>query len=72
MAAAAFARGSIHSPIEFQDVFFLAPLTFDASESREVRVQLKREQEAGPEKGGFRFSVSARARRVGRTFYRSH
>ncbi len=61
MAAAAFARGSIHSPIEFQDVFFLAPLTFDTSESREVRVQLKREQETGPEKGGFRFSVFARA-----------
>ncbi len=26
----------------------------------EVRVQLKREQEAGPEKGGFHFSVFAR------------
>jgi amino acid adenylation domain-containing protein len=61
MAAAAFERGSMHGPIEFQDVFFLAPLTFDASESREVRVQLKREQEAGPEKGGFRFSIFARA-----------
>ena len=60
MAAAAFARGSIHTPIEFQDVFFLAPLAVDASESREVRVQLNREQEAGPEKGGFRFSVFAR------------
>lgn len=61
MAAAAFARGSDHGPIEFQDVFFLAPLTFDDSESREVRVQLKREQEAGPENGGFRFSIFARA-----------
>jgi amino acid adenylation domain-containing protein len=61
MAAAAFARGSVYGPIEFQDVFFLAPLTFDDSESREVRVQLKREQEAGPEKGGFRFSIFARA-----------
>lgn len=61
MAAAAFAHGSVHGPIEFQDVFFLAPLTFDDSESREVRVQLKREQEAGPEKGGFRFSIFARA-----------
>lgn len=60
MAAAAFARGSIHSPIEFQDVFFLAPLTFDASELREVRVQLKREQEAGAVKSGFRFSVFGR------------
>ncbi len=61
MAAAAFARGSVHGPIEFQDVFFLAPLTFDDAESREVRVQLKREHEAGPEKGGFRFSIFARA-----------
>jgi acyl transferase domain-containing protein/thioesterase domain-containing protein len=61
MAAAAFARGSTHTPLEFRDVFFLAPLTFDTSDSREVRVHLKREQEAGPEKGGFRFSVSARA-----------
>ena len=61
MAAAAFARGSDHGPIEFQDVYFLAPLTFDASESREVRVQLRREEEARPEKGGFCFSVFARA-----------
>ncbi len=61
MAAAAFVRGSTHTPIEFRDVFFLAPLTCDTSESRDVRVHLKREQEAGPEKGGFHFSVSARA-----------
>ena len=61
MVAAAFARASIQSPIEFQDVFFLAPLTFDDSESREVRVQLKREHEAGLEQGGFRFSIFARA-----------
>ena len=61
MAAAAFARGSVPGPIEFQDVFFLAPLTFDDSESTEVRVQLKREQEEGPEKAGFRFSILARA-----------
>ena len=61
MAAGAFARGTFHGAIEFQDVFFLAPLTFDASESREVRVQLRREQEAGPEKGAFHFSMFARA-----------
>jgi amino acid adenylation domain-containing protein len=60
MAAAAFVRGSVPGPIEFQDVFFLAPLIFDDSEAREVRVWLKREQEAGPEKGGFRFSIFAR------------
>ena len=61
MAAAAFARGSLRGAIEFTDVFFLAPLTFDASESKEVRVQLKREQETGPAKGAFRFSIFARA-----------
>jgi acyl transferase domain-containing protein/thioesterase domain-containing protein/acyl carrier protein len=61
MAAGAFARGTFHGAIEFQDVFFLAPLTFDASESREVRVQFRREQEAGPEKGAFHFSMFARA-----------
>jgi amino acid adenylation domain-containing protein len=60
MAAAAFARGSIRNPIEFRDVFFLAPLTLGSSESREVRVQLRREQETGPGQGGFRFSVFAR------------
>ena len=59
MAAAAFARGLLHGAIEFTDVFFLAPLTFDPSESREVRVQLRREQESGPEKGAFRFSILA-------------
>jgi acyl transferase domain-containing protein/thioesterase domain-containing protein/acyl carrier protein len=61
MAAAAFSRGSFHGAIEFQDVFFLAPLTFNGHESREVRVQLKREQEGGASKGTFRFSVFARA-----------
>jgi acyl transferase domain-containing protein/thioesterase domain-containing protein/acyl carrier protein len=59
MAAAAFMRGSVKGAIEFTDVFFLAPLTFDPSESREVRVQLRREQESAPEKGAFRFSVFA-------------
>ena len=60
MAAGAFARGSLSNALEFENVFFLAPLTFDPSESREVRVQLRREQEAGAEKGTFRFGVFAR------------
>jgi thioesterase domain-containing protein/NADP-dependent 3-hydroxy acid dehydrogenase YdfG/acyl carrier protein len=60
MAAAAYARGSTPGPIELQDVFFLAPLSLDTSESRDVRVQLTREKEGGAEKGGFRFSVFAR------------
>ena len=29
MAAGAFSRGSLQGAIEFQDVFFLAPLMFD-------------------------------------------
>jgi acyl transferase domain-containing protein/thioesterase domain-containing protein/acyl carrier protein len=60
MAAGAFVRGKPQGAFEFRDVFFLAPLMFDESESREVRVQLKRVQEAGAEKGAFRFSVFAR------------
>ena len=65
MAAAAFARGKPQGAIEFQDVFFLAPLMFSSSESKEVRVQLRREQEAGTEtgqqNGAFRFSIFANA-----------
>jgi acyl transferase domain-containing protein/thioesterase domain-containing protein len=61
MAAAAFARGSSRGPVELEDVFFLAPLTFDPSESREVHIQLRRDDEAVPRKGSFRFSVFARA-----------
>jgi acyl transferase domain-containing protein/thioesterase domain-containing protein len=60
MAAAAFAREALHGTLEFSDVFFLAPLTFDAAESKEVRVQLMREQDAGPEKNAFHFSIFAR------------
>ena len=60
MAAGAFARGSSRGAIEFQDVFFLAPLTVDGSESKEVRIQLRSEQDSGPEKGAFRFSVFTR------------
>jgi len=60
MAAAAFARGSLHGAIEFADVFFLAPLTFDPSESKEVRVQVVRDHESGTGKGSFRFSIFAK------------
>jgi hypothetical protein len=55
MAASAFMHGSLEGAVEFQDVFFLAPFMVDASESRKLRVQLKREQEA--DKGTFRFSI---------------
>jgi acyl transferase domain-containing protein/thioesterase domain-containing protein len=61
MAAAAFSRGSFESALEFRDVFFLSPLTFDSHESREVRVHLKRESKGEAERGAFQFSVLARA-----------
>jgi acyl transferase domain-containing protein/thioesterase domain-containing protein len=59
MAFAAFAHGSFNGAVEFQNVFFLAPLTFDTSESRDVRIQLERQQGAGVEKGVFRFAIFA-------------
>jgi acyl transferase domain-containing protein len=61
MAAAAFTRGSRQQAIEFHDVFFLAPLMLLSDETRDVRVQLKREQESDSPKGSFRFSVFSRA-----------
>jgi len=59
MVAGAFTHGSRHGAVEFRDVFFLAPLMFSPDESREVRVQLRREQSAEAAKGAFRFSVFA-------------
>jgi thioesterase domain-containing protein/NADP-dependent 3-hydroxy acid dehydrogenase YdfG/acyl carrier protein len=60
MAAAAFTRGTFRSPIQFENVFFLAPLTFGPSESKEVRVQQRLDEEAAAHKGTFRFSVFAK------------
>ena len=60
MALEAFARGSFRAA-EFSNVFFLTPLTFDTSESRDVRVQLRREHADGTERGTFRFAVIARS-----------
>ena len=60
MAAAAFSRGSFHGAIEFRDVFFIAPLTFERNETREVRVDLKRELQSERERGAFHFSISAK------------
>jgi acyl transferase domain-containing protein/thioesterase domain-containing protein len=62
MAAAAFSRGTRHGAIEFSDVFFLVPLMLLSDETREVRVQLKREQETGQQKGVFRFSIFSRVK----------
>ncbi|MGD0631970.1 MAG: type I polyketide synthase, partial [Terracidiphilus sp.] len=60
MAAAAFARGSRQQTIEFQDVFFLAPLMLLSDESREVRVQLTDGRKNDSHKGVFGFSVFSR------------
>ncbi len=60
MVAAAFSRGSFHGAIEFRDVFFLAPLTCDRQETREVRVHLKSELQGETERGAFHFSISAK------------
>src|SRR5208283_2106815 len=40
--------------IEFEDVFFLAPLTVALDETREVRIRLRRQR------SGFRFSILAK------------
>jgi acyl transferase domain-containing protein/thioesterase domain-containing protein len=53
IAAAALDHGSFEVGVEFEDVFFLAPLTFDRQDSKEVRVRLRREGKA------FRFSILA-------------
>jgi acyl transferase domain-containing protein/thioesterase domain-containing protein len=60
MAVAAFTRGSLRSPIQFENVFFLAPLTFGPLESKEVRVQLRLDDEGAAHKGTCRFSVFAK------------
>jgi acyl transferase domain-containing protein/thioesterase domain-containing protein len=53
-AAGLLVRDSINSPIQFEDVFFLAPMVVDDQETREVRSRLTREE------GSYRFSISSR------------
>ena len=60
MVAGAFTHGSLQGAVEFRNVFFLAPLMFSPDESKEVRVQLRREQSSEAAKGAFSFSVFAR------------
>jgi acyl transferase domain-containing protein len=61
MAIVAFSQGARQKAIELNDVFFLAPLMLMNEETRDVRVQLKREQEFASVGGSFRFSVFSRA-----------
>lgn len=60
MVASAFARGSLQGAVEFQNIFFLAPIMMKDGESRELRVQLRRELDQDARKGAFRFSVFSR------------
>jgi acyl transferase domain-containing protein/thioesterase domain-containing protein/acyl carrier protein len=60
MVAGAFTHGSQQGAVEFQNVFFIAPLMCSSTEPKEVRVQLQRDREGSETKGAFRFSVFAR------------
>ena len=54
LAAAALVHDRFEPGVEFEDVFFLAPLSVPAGETKEVRVRLRRQR------SGFRFSILAR------------
>jgi acyl transferase domain-containing protein/thioesterase domain-containing protein/acyl carrier protein len=54
LAAAALVNGSFEPGIDFEDAFFLAPLSVEADETKEVRVRLRRQG------SGFRFSILAK------------
>ena len=60
MAAEAFAGGSFPGSLDFKDVYFLAPLSFEGSESKELRVQLQPDENAGTKTGEYIFSIFAR------------
>jgi acyl transferase domain-containing protein/thioesterase domain-containing protein len=60
MAAAALWRGSRGGPVELRDVFFLNPLMLSQNETRDVRIQLKPEQETAQKSDSFRFAVFSR------------
>ena len=53
-AAGLLVRDSFSSPLQFEDVFFLAPMVVDNQETREVRSRLTREE------ASHRFSISSR------------
>ena len=61
MVAGAFSRVSSHSAIEFQNVNFLAPILLEGDQTKEVRVQLRRDtDESRRGNGAFRFSIFSR------------
>jgi len=60
MATAAFLPRLPDGAVEFRDVFFLVPLMFEGDETREVHVQLRRDQGCRATTGAFRFSIFSR------------
>ena len=54
LAAAALTGERFEPGVQFEDVFFLAPLTIVPAETKEVRIRLRRQG------AGFRFSILAR------------
>jgi acyl transferase domain-containing protein/thioesterase domain-containing protein len=61
MAAAAFTHSQAGGGIQFENVYFLAPMLAGPNDSREVRFQLRREEADGKAKPTFHFSVIAHA-----------
>jgi len=61
MTSAGLGQRSLGSALEFEDVFFVTPLTVDSTESKEVRIRLTREPGDERKTAAFRFSVLARA-----------
>ncbi len=56
LAAAALIDDHFEPGVEFEDVFFLAPLSVAPAESKEVRIRLRRQR------SGFRFSILAQSK----------
>jgi thioesterase domain-containing protein/NADP-dependent 3-hydroxy acid dehydrogenase YdfG/acyl carrier protein len=54
LAAAALVHDQFEPGVVFEDVFFLAPLSVDPGETKEVRLRLRRQR------SGFRFSILAK------------
>ncbi len=59
MVSAAFTHAKQHGAIELQDVYFLSPMMFDDAQTKEVRIQLRRENRSDAANAAFHFSVYA-------------
>jgi len=57
MVSSAFISATGATAFEIRDAHFLSPAMFSDNESRQVRVQLRRESDPGLPKGSWRFSV---------------